>query len=111
MAVSFVQKRFVSTAVKKWAYNLSGFNKYGLHRDDLLDEYDPDVIEALRRCPQKTVDERNYRALRATQLSIQHSILPKDQWTKFEEDKLYLTPIVDQVIKEREERENWDKNL
>lgn len=111
MAVNFVQKRFASTALKKWAYNLSGFNKYGLHRDDLLHEFDPDVKEALTRCPQNLVDERNYRCIRAIQLSITHSILPKDQWTKFEDDKLYLTPIVEQVKKEREERAEWEKNL
>ncbi|CAH1992322.1 unnamed protein product [Acanthoscelides obtectus] len=109
MAVSFIQKRFMSSALQKWAYNLSGFNKYGLWRDDLLYE-DQDVAEALKRLDQKTVDERNYRILRATQLSLQKDILPKEQWTKLEEDKLYLTPLVNDVIKEREEREEWNKN-
>lgn len=109
MAVSFVQRRFMSSALQKWAYNLSGFNKYGLHRDDLLYE-DSDVKEALRRLPQKYVDERNFRILRAVQLSITKDVLPKNQWTKLEDDKLYLTPLVNQVIKEREEREDWDKN-
>lgn len=109
MAVSFAQKRFMSSGLQRFVYNLSGFNKYGLWRDDLLHE-DEDVKEALKRLPQNTVDERNYRILRATQLSIQKDILPKEQWTKLEEDKLYLTPIVDEVIKEREEREEWNKN-
>ncbi|XP_019866797.1 cytochrome b-c1 complex subunit 7 [Aethina tumida] len=109
MAVSFVQKRFMSSALQRWAYNLSGFNKYGLMRDDLLYE-DADVKEALRRLPQNEVDARNYRILRATQLSIQKDILPKEQWTKLEDDKLYLTPLVNEVIKEREEREEWNKN-
>lgn len=109
MAVSFVPKRLMSSAFQKFAYNLSGFHKYGLHRDDLYYE-DADVKEALRRLPQKLVDERNYRILRATQLSIQKSILPKDQWTKLEEDVLYLTPYVEEVKKERAEREEWNKN-
>ncbi|KAJ8925356.1 hypothetical protein NQ315_009186 [Exocentrus adspersus] len=109
MAVSFVQKRFVSSGLQKFLYNLSGFNKYGLHRDDMLYE-DKDVKEAIKRLPQNVIDERNYRILRAIQLSIEKSILPKEKWTKLEDDKLYLTPIVNEVIKEREEREEWNKN-
>ncbi|KPJ16421.1 Cytochrome b-c1 complex subunit 7 [Papilio machaon] len=97
------------SALKKWAYNLSGFNKYGLLRDDCLYENE-DVQEALRRLPEHVVDERNFRIVRAVQLSIQKTILPKEEWTKYEEDKLYLTPIVEQVIKERQEREQWEKN-
>ena len=39
-------------AVRRVMYNLSGFNQYGLYRDDLLVEY-PDVTEALRRLPKE----------------------------------------------------------
>lgn len=108
MAVNFAQRRLMS-GFQKFCYNLAGFNKMGLMRDDLLYE-DRDVKEALRRLPQKYVDERNYRILRATQLSIQKSILPKDEWMKFEDDVLYLTPYVNEVIKERQEAEDWIKN-
>lgn len=66
--------------------------------------------EALRRLPNQVIDERNFRMIRAIQLSIQKTILPKEEWTKYEEDKLYLTPIVKQVQKEREEREKWEKD-
>lgn len=109
MAVSFVQKRFLASSLQKICYNLSGFNKYGLWRDDLLDET-PEVLEALKRLPQKDVDERNYRILRAVQLSIQNDYLPKEQWTKLEDDKLYLTPLVKQVLKEKTEVAEWNKN-
>lgn len=78
-------------------------------RDDVLYE-DEDVKEALKRLPTKVLDERNYRILRAVQLDIQKSILPKEQWTKLEEDVLYLQPILQQVVKERQEREEWNKN-
>ncbi|GBP11070.1 Cytochrome b-c1 complex subunit 7 [Eumeta japonica] len=81
----------------------------GLLRDDCLYETE-DVQEALRRIPSHVVDERNFRLVRAMQLSLQKSILPKDQWTKFEEDELYLTPMVEQVKKERLEKEEWEKN-
>lgn len=78
-------------------------------RDDVLYE-DDDVKEALKRLPEKKMDERNYRILRAIQLDIQKTYLPKEQWTKLEEDELYLQPILNQVIKERQEREEWNKN-
>lgn len=81
----------------------------GLLRDDCLHETE-DVIEAMRRLPQNVIDERTFRQVRAIQLSAQKTILPKEEWTKYEEDQLYLTPIVEQVKKERLEREEWEKN-
>ena len=108
MALQFAQKRFMSSALQKFAYNLSGFNKLGLMRDDLLHE-DEDVKEALRRLPEKKVDERNYRILRAVQLDIQKEILPKEQWTKFEEDEMYLQPYLEEVQREKRERQEWNK--
>ncbi|XP_065168570.1 cytochrome b-c1 complex subunit 7-like [Atheta coriaria] len=106
-----IQRRSMSqniTPLKKMMYNLAGFNKLGLMRDDCLYE-DEDVKKALLRVPKHIIDERNYRILRAVQLDIQKDILPKEQWTKLEDDVLYLTPHVDQVIKEREEQEDWNK--
>lgn len=109
MALGFVQRRFMSSALQKWAYNLSGFNKYGLMRDDAL--YENDVVkEALRRLPKKLLDERNYRILRAIQLSIQKDVLPKEQWTKLEEDVMYLQPYIKEIEKEREEALEWNKD-
>lgn len=78
-------------------------------RDDCLHETE-DVKEALRRIPDHVVDERNFRLVRAMQLSLQKTILAKEEWTKYEEDKLYLSPIVEKVKKERLERENWEKD-
>ncbi|XP_017492665.1 PREDICTED: cytochrome b-c1 complex subunit 7 [Rhagoletis zephyria] len=93
----------------KWAYNLSGFNQYGLHRDDCLYENE-DVKEAIRRLPRKLYDERNYRIMRALHLSMTKTLLPKEQWTKYEEDVKYLEPYLKEVVKEREEREEWNKD-
>lgn len=82
----------------------------GLHRDDCLCETNPDVKEALRRCPQPIKDERNFRIVRAMQLSLTKSVLPKEEWTKFEEDNKYLKPYLEEVIREREEQQDWNKN-
>ncbi|XP_055614409.1 cytochrome b-c1 complex subunit 7-like [Uranotaenia lowii] len=91
----------------KWAYNFAGFNQYGLHRDDCLSEHDPDVREAVRRLPQHLKDDRNFRFTRALHLSMTHTVLPKDQWTKYEEDYKYLEPYLEEVRKEREEKISW----
>uniref|UniRef100_A0A6B2F7H5 Cytochrome b-c1 complex subunit 7 n=1 Tax=Bothriechis nigroviridis TaxID=88079 RepID=A0A6B2F7H5_BOTNI len=91
---------------RKWYYNAQGFNKYGLKRDDII--YESDVVkEAIKRLPQDVYYERIFRIKRAVQLSLTHDILPKDQWTKYEEDKPYLWPHVVEVIRERSEKKEF----
>lgn len=53
-------------------------------RDDTLYE-DTDVVEALRRIPENHYNDRVFRVKRALDLSMKQQILPKEQWTKFEE--------------------------
>ncbi|XP_054462455.1 cytochrome b-c1 complex subunit 7 [Anoplopoma fimbria] len=93
---------------RKWYYNMCGFNKLGLMRDDTIIE-DVDVKEALRRLPESQYNDRIFRVKRALDLSMKQQILPKDQWTKYEADERYLTPYLDEVIRERNEREEWMK--
>ncbi|KAI4497259.1 hypothetical protein M0802_007743 [Mischocyttarus mexicanus] len=100
--------KILTPAGRKWLYNASGFNQYGLMFDDLRTELDPDVEVALKRLPEHILDERNFRIVRAMQLDAMKRVLPEEQWTKFEDDKLYLTPIIEEVIKEREEKERWN---
>lgn len=52
--------------------------------DDTLHET-PDVEEAIKRLPENLYNDRNFRIKRALDLSMKHQILPKDQWTKYEE--------------------------
>lgn len=80
----------------------------GLMHDDALYE-DDDVKEAVRRLPESVRDERNYRMMRAIHLDMCKQILPKEQWTKYEQDVKYLQPYLEEVKKEREEREEWNK--
>ncbi|XP_043285111.1 cytochrome b-c1 complex subunit 7-like [Venturia canescens] len=98
----------INTGFRKWCYNLSGFNRYGLMRDDLLTENEV-VKKALERLPQDVLDERNFRMIRAMQLNCQKIVLPKEQWTKFEEDVRYLAPYIEEVEKEMKEKADWNK--
>uniref|UniRef100_A0A8C4JHM6 Cytochrome b-c1 complex subunit 7 n=3 Tax=Casuariiformes TaxID=8784 RepID=A0A8C4JHM6_DRONO len=95
-------------SIRKWYYNAAGFNKLGLMRDDVLYE-DDDVKEALKRLPEPLYNERIFRMKRALDLSLKHQILPKEQWVKYEEDKRYLEPYLKEVVRERLEREAWNK--
>ncbi|KAK2494454.1 hypothetical protein MC885_019973 [Smutsia gigantea] len=94
--------------IRKWYYNAAGFNKLGLMRDDTIYEND-DVKEAVRRLPENLYNDRMFRIKRALDLSMRQQILPKEQWTKYEEDKFYLEPYLKEVIRERIEREEWEK--
>ena len=63
----------------------------GLLRDDLYNEDDADVLEALRRLPDKEKYLRLFRIKRALDLSLKHSILPKEQWTTAEQVRVCMT--------------------
>merc|ERR1712083_755040 len=98
-------------ALKRWVFNSSGFNQFGLYHDDCLYEND-DVKEALRRLPGHLLDERAFRLQRAMQCSVQKTVLPKDQLPSYEEDRekgRYLQPYLEEVTRERVEKEEWAK--
>merc|ERR1712121_241024 len=100
----------LNNSLKRWAYRASGYNQYGLYHDDCL-YVDDDVNEAINRLPQRLKDVRHWRMQVAFQLSVQKNILPKEQWVSYEEDRekgRYLQPYLTEVIKEREEREEWN---
>lgn len=96
-------------ALKRLMFNINGWRQYGLLYEDLLDEWQDDVKEAVRRLPPKDYHERTFRIVRAMQYSLMHRILPKEQWTKFEDDVPYLTPYLDEINKEKKEKEEWEK--
>lgn len=76
--------------------------------DDLLSEENEDVLKAISRLDAKENYDRIYRIRRATQLSLQQKILPRNEWTKPEEDTPYLSPILEQVYAENQEKEALD---
>jgi len=93
-------------ALRRWAYNKAGFNKYGLKVHDCLYE-SPEVVEAIRRLPEPVQDERNFRIIRALQLSMMKSVLPKEEWPTYDSDDYYLDPYLEEVKREMAERREW----
>jgi len=76
--------------------------------DDLISEENETVLAALKRLPEREAYDRIYRIRRATQLSIQHKLLPKEEWTKPEEDVPYLEPLIRAIEAEHAEKANLD---
>ncbi|KAM4057744.1 ubiquinol-cytochrome C reductase complex 14kD subunit [Hirsutella rhossiliensis] len=91
-----------------WYANAAGYRKLGLRYDDLLEEERESVQIALKRLSPKEAYERVYRIRRSTQCSYQHKLLPRDQWTKPEEDTPYLRRIVEEVEAELAEKDALD---
>eukprot|EP00276_Gloeochaete_wittrockiana_P020161 CAMPEP_0184337646 /NCGR_PEP_ID=MMETSP1089-20130417/6064_1 /TAXON_ID=38269 ORGANISM="Gloeochaete wittrockiana, Strain SAG46.84" /NCGR_SAMPLE_ID=MMETSP1089 /ASSEMBLY_ACC=CAM_ASM_000445 /LENGTH=115 /DNA_ID=CAMNT_0026663543 /DNA_START=48 /DNA_END=395 /DNA_ORIENTATION=- len=80
-----------------------GYRRYGLLGDDLINET-PIVAEAIRRLPGHELELRNRRIKIASDLSVKHIELPENEWTKAEEDRAYLSPIIEEVEQEWRDR-------
>jgi len=80
----------------------------GLRYDDLLVEERPDVQRALQRLTPRETYDRSWRFKLASQSSVQHKDLPKEQWVTPEQDIRYLKHHVEEVVKEDTERDVWD---
>ncbi|KAK3996678.1 cytochrome b-c1 complex subunit 7 [Cladorrhinum sp. PSN332] len=91
-----------------WYTGASGYRQLGLRADDLISEENETVLKALRRLPPKEAYDRIYRLRRATQLSLQQKVLPKNEWTKAEEDVPYLGPLLRLLDAELKERDALD---
>ncbi|KAI0913847.1 cytochrome b-c1 complex subunit 7 [Ustulina deusta] len=91
-----------------WYSSAAGYRQLGLRADDLIVEENEDVLKALGRLAPKESYDRVYRLRRAIQCSVTHKLLPKDQWTKPEEDVAYLTPLIEQIRAAESEKESLD---
>lgn len=70
----------------------------------------PELTEALRRLPPDVTDARNRRIQIAFNLSLNKAYLPKEQWTKYEEDVKYLDPYLEDVRREFAEKQAYNDN-
>lgn len=78
--------------------------------NDVYDEDRPGVTEAIRRLPADVADARQSRIDVAFHLSMNKTYLPKEQWTKYEEDVKYLEPYLDEVKRELAEKKSYAHN-
>lgn len=63
----------------KLAFNLAGYNKYGLYSDDVIYHDSPVVKEALRRLPKEVLDARNFRYFRRCVIQLHSIFLSPDR--------------------------------
>ncbi|USP76573.1 Cytochrome b-c1 complex subunit 7 [Curvularia clavata] len=94
--------------LSNWYCNAAGYRQLGLRADDLLPEENDTVQTALKRLQPKEAYDRVFRLRRAFQLSMSHSLLPKEEWTKAEDDVPYLSPIIKDIEAEMAEREDFE---
>ena len=106
---SALQKMFapwIKSASAAYRANVGNeLRKYGLRYDDLLDEgQDLDVGEAIKRLSAEERDMRQQRLKRAMDLSLKHVYLSKEEQAMQTPFDFYLTPVVEEVKRERAER-------
>lgn len=94
--------------IAEWYKNAAGYRQLGLRTDDLLIEENEEVLKALKRLPAQVQYDRVFRLRRALQCSVSHKLLPKDQWTKPEDDVPYLAPLIRQIRAEEKEKTDLD---
>uniref|UniRef100_A0A5F8G369 Cytochrome b-c1 complex subunit 7 n=1 Tax=Monodelphis domestica TaxID=13616 RepID=A0A5F8G369_MONDO len=74
-----------------------------------------DVKESRRRLPENVYNDQMFCIKRALDLTMRQQTLPKNQWTKYKEDKLifisklYFQPYPKDIKCERKENEEWNK--
>jgi len=90
--------------IAKWYANAAGYRRLGLRADDLIPEESDTVQLALKRLPPKEAYDRVFRLRRAFQCSLAHQLLPAEEQTLPEDDKPYLTPIIEEIEAEKKER-------
>lgn len=103
--------RTVSGYVKpiaNWYANVSGYRRMGLKYDDIVADESPEIQRALERLTPREQYDRQYRMKLASHASLTHKDLPKEQWVDPKDDVRYLTPHVEEVVKENQERAVWD---
>ncbi|KAF2235162.1 14 kDa subunit of cytochrome bd ubiquinol oxidase [Viridothelium virens] len=94
--------------IADWYVNSCGYRQVGLLSDDLIPEESDTVQKALKRLPPKEAYDRVFRLRRAFQLSLQHTILPKEEWTTTAQDRPYLSQLIEDIERENKERQELD---
>ncbi|KAL1584579.1 hypothetical protein WHR41_07059 [Cladosporium halotolerans] len=94
--------------LSKWYFDAAAYRKLGLRSDDLIPEESEIMQRAMKRLTPKESYDRVFRMRRAFQCSLAHQLLPKEEWTKPEEDIRYLSPIIAELEAEVTERQGLE---
>jgi len=92
-------------------FKMRGYNQFGLYEDDILAPT-ATVEKAVTRLPDELQDLRNFRISRALQCQVGKTVLPKEEWTTYEDNLKngnYLQPYIDEILSEEQERADWNK--
>lgn len=108
----FWTRNLANEAFRKWYHGISIYNRYGLYTDDVANEMDnAHVREAVRRLPAEVYDRRLFRQVRAMQIEINKTYLPKEDWIAYEDPlNHYMQPYIAEVMAEQKEKDEWAKN-
>jgi ubiquinol-cytochrome c reductase subunit 7 len=90
-----------------WYRDACGHRKLGLRYEDLLEDFQPDVKEAIRRLPAEARQARYVRQKVSTDTAMKMTILPKEQWVRPEEDLPYLRRSLREIRAENADRRAW----
>lgn len=99
--------QFLERAMGEWYRNACGHRRLGLRYEDILEDFHPEVKEAIRRLPSEARQGRYVRQKVSIDTSMKMSILPKDQWVQPAEDIPYLRPHLRQIRQDKKERMAW----
>uniref|UniRef100_A0A915IHP5 Cytochrome b-c1 complex subunit 7 n=1 Tax=Romanomermis culicivorax TaxID=13658 RepID=A0A915IHP5_ROMCU len=86
--------------ILKFFWHNDRFREYGMLYHDTASDINPIVEEAMNRMPAHLIDARHERTMRACLLDLKNDVLPRDQWTKWEDETYYMTPYIREVQEE-----------
>jgi ubiquinol-cytochrome c reductase subunit 7 len=82
--------------------------RYGLRYDDLINEKDPDVQQALANLTPLEAELRQKRIKRAMDLDLKKTYLPEELQSKEDVWNPYIRDRVKKIREERMERQTYD---
>lgn len=99
----------VSMAARAYQASVGAeLRRYGLRYDDLLNEYDDEVKDALKKLPPDEIEMRNKRLKRAIDLDIKKTYLPEDLQAEQDVWNPYLRERVSALKEKRLERQTYE---
>ncbi|KAM3171462.1 hypothetical protein ACTXT7_016574, partial [Hymenolepis weldensis] len=105
--VKISQRSPIQKAMTDFTFKTGYYNQIGLLWHDIMPQ-SAIVKEAFRRLPREEREAQDFRLARAFLLSANKTVLPKQEWTKMEDDVPYLDPYIKVVEKEVQDKADWD---